>query len=140
MTNGDFWVVAHPELLKDRSGTCLSDVADFPWVFEENMLERKRLLEAEGVDFSDVSIKLLATNTLVLSAVRSGFGVAIQSRYLVEADVARGALCKICELHQKEYGYHILTLPHATKPGLKEFKAWLRKQVQSQNQPDVITP
>lgn len=129
LTNGDFWVVAHPDLLEGRSGTCLSDVADFPWIFEENMLERKRLLEAEGVDFSDVSIKLLATNTLVLSAVTSGFGVAIQSRSLVEGDVARGALCKICELNHKEFGYHILTLPHSEKRGLKEFKKWLREQV-----------
>ena len=129
LTNGDFWVVAHPDLLKDRSGTCLSDVSDFPWIFEENMMERRRLLEAEGVDFSDVAIKLLATNTLVLSAVNSGFGVAIQSRSLVEGDVARGALCKICELHHEAYGYHILTLPHAEKSGLREFKKWLHAQV-----------
>ena len=129
LTDGDFWVVAHPELLKHRSGTCLSDVADFPWVFEENMMERKRLLEAEGVDFSEVEIKLLATNTLVLSAVLSGFGVAIQSRSLVEGDVGRGALSKICELKHKEFGYHILTLPNSNKLGLKAFKKWLHAQV-----------
>lgn len=128
LTDGQFWVVAHPDLLSGRAGTCLSDVSDFPWFFEENMLERQRLIEQEGVDFDDVSIKLLLTNTLVLSAVRAGLGVGIQSKSLIESDVERGALSKICALKHPDFGYYLLSLPDRIRPGLKEFKRWLKSQ------------
>jgi len=43
--NGDYVVVAHPDLIAGRTYSCLQDLADIPWVFENHMTERKSLIE-----------------------------------------------------------------------------------------------
>ncbi|WP_281954204.1 LysR family transcriptional regulator [Pseudophaeobacter arcticus] len=131
LTDGQFWVVGQPELLKARADTCLSDIVELPWLFDEAMLERRSLVESEGIDFETVNVKLLATNTLVISAVKAGMGIAIQSKSLVEDDVARGELRKICQLHQPEYGYYLASIPERDRPAIRKFRAWLRSQVKT---------
>jgi LysR family glycine cleavage system transcriptional activator len=125
LTDGDFWVVAHPDLIKGRKVRCLPDVIDLPWVMEGNMLERRSIVEREGIDFEKVDLTLLNTNGLVLSAVASGLGVTVQPKSLVERQVKVGELAKICEVSQQDLGYYIVVQPNRNPIGLRAFQRWL---------------
>ncbi|MGB0851979.1 MAG: LysR family transcriptional regulator [Pikeienuella sp.] len=126
LTDGDFWVVAHPDLIKGRAVSCLPDVADLPWVMEAHMLERRTIVEREGVDFEKVNLTLLNTNSLVLSAVAAGLGVTLQPKSLVERQTISGELARICALRQADFGYYIVTQPDREPVGLRAFQSWLR--------------
>ncbi|WP_377194216.1 LysR family transcriptional regulator [Ruegeria meonggei] len=126
LTDGDFLVVAHPDLIGDRKVDCLPDVLDLPWIMERHMMERKALVEREGVDFEKVKLTLLNTNALVLSAVAAKLGVTVQPKSIVERDITSGDLVKICALNQENLGYYIVTLPDRRPKGLREFMKWLR--------------
>lgn len=133
LTDGDFWVVAHPELIAGHAGlvagreiSCLADVIDLPWVMESHMLSRRGLIEREGLDLGQVDITVLNTSGLVQSAVLSGLGLTVQPKTLVEGMVLRGELQNICTLSQPGVGYYMVTLPDRNPPCLKVFKAWLR--------------
>ena len=130
LTNGDFWVIASPDLIKDRKVDCLEDVADLPWLLESHMMERRALIEAEGVCIDDISHTLLSTNGMVLSATLAGLGVAVQAKSLIEREIASGALVKLCELTQENLGYYIVTLPDRHPKGLTTFLRWLRTKRQ----------
>ncbi len=125
LTDGDFWVVARPDLIGDRKVRCLPDVVDLPWVMESTMLERRNIVEREGVDFEKIDLTLLNTNGLVLSAVASGLGVTLQPKSLVERQVEVGELAKICEVNQDGLGYYIVVQPDRNPPGLRAFQKWL---------------
>lgn len=129
LTGGDFWVVCHPDLVKNRTVTCLPDVLDLPWVMESHMMERKSIIENEGINFQDVKLTLLNTNGLVLSAVAAGLGVSLQPKSLVERQTQVGDLTKICEVNQPEVGYYIVVPPDRRPNGLREFRKWLRSNV-----------
>jgi LysR family glycine cleavage system transcriptional activator len=126
LTDGDYWVLGAPELLGDRTVNCLADVADLPWLLEGHMMERRALIEREGVQLKDIRHTLLSTNSMVLSGAFAGLGIVVQAKSLVEREVARGKLVKICELRQENLGYYILTLPDRHPKGLATFLRWLR--------------
>jgi len=128
LTDHDFWVVSHPDLVKGRTVTCLSDVIDLPWVMESNMLERKSLVEREGVDFNQVKLTLLNTNSLVLSAVAAGLGVSVQPKSLVERQIEAGELTRVCKLNQPGLGYYMVVLPDRQPKKLRAFQNWLRSK------------
>ena len=71
--------------------------------------------------------KDLATLSMVLSATRAGAGVSIQSRALVETDIANGTLAAILEVPQAELGYYIVTRPGVQSTKLKTFLRWLKQ-------------
>jgi LysR family transcriptional regulator, glycine cleavage system transcriptional activator len=126
LTDGDFWVVSHPDLVKGRTVTCLPDVVGLPWLMESHMVERKAIVEREGIDFQQIELTLLNTNGLVLSAVAAGLGISVQPKSLVEREVEAGELTKICELNQKDLGYYMVVLPDRQPKGLRAFQSWLR--------------
>jgi len=126
LTDGNFWVVSHPDLVKGRTVTCLSDVVDLPWLLESHMAERKAIIEREGIDFENIKLTLLNTNGLVLSAVSAGLGVSVHPKSLVEREVAAGELIKICELSQENLGYYMVTVPDRQPNSLRAFRSWLR--------------
>ncbi len=126
LTDGDFWVVSHPDLVKGRTVNCLPDVVGLPWLMENNMMERKAIVEREGIDFQQIKLTLLNTNGLVLSAVTAGLGISLQPKSLVEREVEAGDLIKICELNQENLGYYMVVLPDRQPKGLRAFLSWLR--------------
>ena len=128
ITDGNFWVVTKPEIVADRNVKCLSDITDLTWIFDAQMLERKSLVEREGIEFNDIAIQLLNTNTLVLAAVRSGLGVSIQPKSLVEQEVLNGALQKVCSLKQENTGYHLVWRVSELDTKSKLFRQWIRGQ------------
>jgi len=126
LTDGDFWVVAHPDLVKGRTVRCLQDVVGLPWLMESHMMERKAIVEREGIDFEQIDLTLLNTNGLVLSAVAAGLGISVQPKSIVERDVQTRELVKICELNQENLGYYMVMLPDRDPKGLRAFRSWLR--------------
>ncbi len=127
LTSGDFLVVARPDLIGDRTVDCLSDVADLPWLLEEYMMERRAIVEREGIDFAQVNVTFLNTNGLVLSAALAGLGLTVQPRSLVEDEIKSGTLVKICEISQPGIGYYMVTLSMREPRGLRQFQKWLRE-------------
>ncbi|NRB00645.1 MAG: LysR family transcriptional regulator [Rhodobacteraceae bacterium] len=128
LTDGDFWVVARADLVKDSKAECLEDAGRLPWLIEGQMQEGRELVEREGLDLDTVDLRLLTTNTLVLSAVNAGLGVSVQAKTLVEDDVRRGQLALICALNHENYGYYIVTIPGREARGLRTLTRWLRDQ------------
>ena len=128
LTDGDFWVVARPDLLAGRTATSLKDVQDLPWFVETYMLERSALIEQEGVSLDSINLTLLNTGDLVLSATLAGLGVTMHPKSLVERDIAAGTLVKICALAQETLGYYIVTQPGRSPKGMREFTRWLRSK------------
>ena len=51
---------------------------------------------------------MLATNALVLAAARTGLGLTIQAKTLVDADIAEGRLVCIKRIHCKKHGYYLV--------------------------------
>lgn len=131
LTDGNFWVVANPSLIADRDATCVAELTDLTWLAEDFLKERFGLLENEGVDPATLNIKLLHTSALVDSGIRSGLGIGIMPRSLVERDVTAGNLVKICTLSQEGFGYHMITLPDRAPKGLRELTKWLRSQART---------
>ena len=128
LTGGDFWVVAQPALVAERKPKCVADLKGLTWIFEEMLLERRSLVEREGLDFAGEEVKLLNTNAVAIAAIKAGLGVGIQPKSLVEVDVARGELDLICELNSPLHGYYLATVPGRMRPGLKEFVRWIKGQ------------
>lgn len=125
---GEFWVVAHPDLVTEPEIGSLQDLLALPWLLETQMTETRRLLEADGLDLSEVDLTDLNTNSLVLSAVVAGLGIAVQPKSLVAREVEQGRLRLLWTLNPEKTAYHLLSLPGRATPGLKAFQAWLRDQ------------
>jgi len=96
------------------------------WLYSEGANEQKIWAGRIGVDYDQVSSQEMATNGMVLSAVRAGLGLSIQSRALVEADLASGQLVALKEGDPGGLGYHIVTRPGVLHPGAKLFIRWLK--------------
>jgi len=140
LTDGDFWVVARPDLVRGRTLNCLPDVVDLPWVLENHMLSNRGIIEREGIDFEQLNMTLLNTSGMVMSAVTAGLGLTVQSQSLVRARVERGDLTKICELSQPGIGYYMVTLPGQERPGLRTFKSWLKASAKHLGSVDAKNP
>lgn len=128
LTGGDYWVAAHPDLLKGRKAKCLEDVFDLPWLLDTNMEERRAILQLNGICFEPKNPTMLNTNSMVLSAAAAGLGVILQPKTLIEREIASGELIKICSLKQENKGYHIATQTNRTRKDLMIFIKWLRSQ------------
>ncbi|CTQ48290.1 LysR family transcriptional regulator [Jannaschia donghaensis] len=129
LTEGDFWVVAHPRLLGGRKVGTLEEVRHLPWLLEHYVLERRDLLAQAGLNPDDLTVKVMATNALSLAGALNGLGVAVMSRPVVEREVAAGNLVRICDLTEAPLGYHMVTLPGRRSERLRILRKWLRAQV-----------
>jgi LysR family glycine cleavage system transcriptional activator len=128
LTDGEFWVIAHPKLLAGRPPTL--DVArELPWVQERFVLERERLLSQVGLDPEQLVIREMETGVLARAALRAGLGVTMVPRVLVEEDVADGSLVLIHQFNEAPLGYHMVTLPGRVSPRVRVLKRWLKSQV-----------
>lgn len=130
LSQGDFWLVAHPELIAGREAQSVADVQDLPWVMDDFTAERYRLLKLAGVDPDALNIRHVTTTTLVIPAVKSGLGVSILSRSIIKPDVDAGTLVRICTLHQDGLGYYMVTRPVEHSGKLKTFMHWLRQSAE----------
>lgn len=128
LTDGEFVVVSHPDLVRGRQVNRLSDLVDLPWVMEDHMMERRRIVEEEGIDLDEVKLTTMQTSDLVSSAVAAGLGVSVQPRSLVEAQIEAGTVVSLYRISQAELGYYIVTRPGAVSPNAAIFRNWLRRK------------
>lgn len=128
-----FVVVAAPDYTKARTLDELGRLGAYDWFFSSAANEQKVWGAAVGVDFDRVGAQDMANNGMVLSAVRAGLGLSIQSKALVEPDLKSGQLTTLYEGDPAGLGYYVVTRPGVLSPGARAFRAWLRKMAQAQN-------
>lgn len=128
LTDGEFVVVAHPDLVQGRQVNSLSDLVDLPWVMEDHMMERRRIVEKEGIDLSNVALTIMQTNGLVMSAVAAGLGVSVQPKSLVDAQITAGTVVSLYQFKQSDLGYYIVTRPGGLTENAEIFRKWLRQK------------
>lgn len=122
----NFVIVARPDLVKDVVRGDLRALADLPWIVEAGWEEQRLWAKETGLDLSTTDVTEFPINTMVLSGVRAGLGVALQGRALVENDLATGALVALHETPTTGLGYHIVTRPGAMTGRVKTFVTWLK--------------
>ena len=123
----DFVIVGVPALLKDRAGATPADLADLRWLIEPGFAEQYLWAESFGLDLPALQVTEFPTNMLVLSATRTGYGLSVQPRALVEADIAAGRLITGAAFEDSELGYYMLTRPGGPSERLGVFMSWLRR-------------
>lgn len=128
LTDGAFVVVAHPDLVRGRQVQALSDLVDLPWVMEAHMMERRRIVEEEGIDLDSVALTTMQTSDLVLSAIAAGLGVSVQPKSLIDPLVKAGTVVPLYSFTQTDLGYYIVTPPGAVTQNTQVFRAWLRQK------------
>ena len=96
------------------------------WLYSRPASEQEIWGRQIGVDYETEAAQEMPNNSLVLSAVRAGLGLSIQSRALVEADLAAGQLVALLEGDPGGLGYYIVTRPGVLHPGAKTFIRWLK--------------
>ena len=120
-----FTVVCSPSYTKANTLDEVEDLTELYWIFSEFSSEQYVWGKRVGIDFREHGYKELASNALTLSAVRSGLGVSIQSRVLVEDDIASGRMKVLYEGDPEGIGYYIVTLPGVLSPQVKTCRNWL---------------
>ena len=121
-----FVIVGTPDLVRGVPRDDLQALASLPWMKEAGWREQELWASEVGLDMSQLDVTEFPINTMVLSAVRAGLGVALQGRALVENDLASGALVALHETHNTDLGYHIVTRPGAMTGRVKTFVSWLK--------------
>lgn len=131
LTYGDFYVVAHPDLIADHQIDCLKDTEKFVWLLDDHTMERRKLLESEGLDFSKVNLQTMSNTAVILSAVSAGLGVTLQPRSLIERELEKGELTVICKLQTDKLGYYLVWPAARDSQKMRTFRRWLLKAAQT---------
>ncbi|MCA8882356.1 MAG: LysR family transcriptional regulator [Rhodobacteraceae bacterium] len=122
-------VVASPDLAKGaRHLSDLGDPAHQQWFFAVAAREQRIWGASLGIDFDQVPFFDLQSNTLVHAAVRSGYGLSIQARSLVERDLQTGQMVALHQGDSAGLEYYIVTPGPDLAPKAKHFSAWLKSQ------------
>ncbi|HKJ60401.1 MAG TPA: LysR family transcriptional regulator [Hyphomicrobiales bacterium] len=108
LASAEYTVVASPKLELPSIVTCTADLSDAVWLFENSREEHRRWAAENGVNFAAPRNRLYPNNSIVLSAVRAGHGLSVQSRALVETDTATGALIPVLQQKNDKLGYYLL--------------------------------
>ncbi|AHM03774.1 AHCY transcriptional activator hvrB [Roseibacterium elongatum DSM 19469] len=99
------------------------------WLVDPQDAEFYAWLRAGGIDPDALQATRLETNPMVLAACRSGAGVSVQPRAVVEGDLAEGRLVVLAEQSDSPLAYHLVHLPGPMPPRVKTFVTWLRRSM-----------
>lgn len=124
-------VVASPDLIGDLQINDLSELSDFTWLFDPLFREPRRWAESNGLTVDESNVIGLGTSSMILSAARTGAGLAILSRAIIEEDLQRGSLKIVLEAKQEELGYYVVLPSPVASPRVKTLVAWLKSQAQA---------
>ncbi|MFO6466110.1 LysR family transcriptional regulator [Jannaschia sp. KMU-145] len=129
LLRNDFAVVAAPARAEQLAGADRDTLRAQRWLIADNRADLPHL--AQGLDVAPDSLTLLtfATNGLVLSALRAGLGIGLQSRTLIQRDLDQRRLVEVAPLHLDGIGYYVVTRPGAASDNLRLFRRWLRRAV-----------
>lgn len=129
LLEGDYVVVAGPKLAERLPDRSLETLMKQHWLMDGNRAEERTLNHALDLPEGTLDIRTVATNGMVLSAVRAGLGLGLQNRAIVEADIATGRLVTLRTVSVPELGYWFAVRPEAPTPQLKAFRRWIRGAV-----------
>jgi LysR family glycine cleavage system transcriptional activator len=136
LTHGGFTVVAAPSVA-ERLSRGMQEAGDREeigalllaevWIMDPYRAEQRYVARALDADPEAMTVWTFATNGMVLSAIRAGLGLGLQSRGLLQRDIEDGLLVPVTELEVEGIGYHIVTAPGPKSDVLRTFRAWLRR-------------
>jgi len=119
-------VVGKPGLVP--KGSTAAEMARHPWIFRPGQTERRQWATKIGLIDAETKISSFATERLILSAVRAGYGLSVQSLSLAHMDLESGALEILCDMDDPGLGYHVVTPKGQMAPRLKNFVDWLHRE------------
>lgn len=125
LASAEYVVVATEAFMKGRRADSLAALKELPWLFEVSRMEHQIWAEERGIDFHAEGNRFYPTNSLVLSAVRAGYGLSLQARALVERDLSEGRLIKVSSEDPGSLGYYTVTQPDPSKK-VQLFGRWLQ--------------
>ena len=120
-----FVVVCAPSYTPANTLDDMENLETERWLFSQYSREQYQWGERIGLDFHSLGYREMASNALALSAVRSGHGLTIQSKVLVDEDIASGRMKVLHEADSEGLGYYIITLPGVLPPNVKALRNWL---------------
>lgn len=123
----DIVVSAAPSLVGNREFDAPAELLDYPWLQEIGTNEAQDWLQAHGVTQSRVRNMIQLPGNLVLDGARSGRGIFITPKSLVEDEVSSGRL-RVLFRDAGESGYFIVTGAGVLRPPAQQFVTWLRRQ------------
>lgn len=125
LASAQYSVVASSTFLEKHKISSIADTRSNIWLFETNRTEHHVWAESNGVDFHAKRNRFYPNNSLVLSAVRAGHGISVQSAALVERNIAEGLLSEIASESTHEMpGYYVIAQKVRRKK-LVTFIDWL---------------
>lgn len=131
LVSAGFVIAAAPRLLEARPEFREGDLRGATWLFETEYQEPRIWAEETGLIDARTRIVELPTVGLILSGVRSGLGVAVLFRPLLEADLAAGSITILREIAREGLGYYVLTRPGTFSAARQTFVKWLRRQART---------
>lgn len=102
IASGDYTIVAAP----NHATLTKSNLANAVWLFEEGRNEHSQWAATHGINPDAPQHRSYPNNSLVLSAVKAGHGLSVQSWALVEKDVKDGILQAILREKIPTLGYY----------------------------------
>ncbi len=124
LASAGYVVVAASEFIDTDNPLSLAECSDLTWLFESSRTEHQLWAQTNGIDFHAKRNQFYPTNSLVLSAVRSGYGLSVQSEALIENDLQQSTLKRIHTEEAGTLGYYIVTQKFRRKK-LNHFIDWL---------------
>ena len=128
LVSARFYAVATPDFAARHALDDSSDLTGIPWFFEVLSGEHRRWAESQGLIGSDTEVSTFETLSLVMSAVRSGYGMTVSAQALVERDLEAGNLVALAQGGVDRLGYFILTPPTGASANAQKFIRWLKSK------------
>ncbi|MES0881004.1 LysR substrate-binding domain-containing protein [Roseibium sp. SCP14] len=128
----DLVVVAAPALIKANPISENADILNLPLL---HMTSRPHLWKAFQKTVPETTTHVQKGSyfdqfSLIIAAAAGGMGAAILPTYLIEVELASGALVELGTVEDGSgHNYYIATPPGELSPPAAEFVSWIRKQV-----------
>ncbi|MEM9634286.1 MAG: LysR substrate-binding domain-containing protein [Pseudomonadota bacterium] len=128
----DLVVVAAPALIESNPINVKADILDLPLL---HMTSRPHLWKAFQKTVPETTAHVQKGSyfdqfSLIIAAAAGGMGTAILPTYLIEVELASGALVELGTVRDGSgHNYYIATPPGELTPPAAEFLSWIRKQV-----------
>jgi LysR family glycine cleavage system transcriptional activator len=129
LIRGDFVVAAAPALADRLPDASTATLLRQIWLMDPHRAEERYLAAHLDVAPDALNVRTLATNGMVLSATRAGLGLALQTRNLIEPDLASGRLREVAALHLDGVGYYLVTRAGGMSEPANKFCRWIRQAV-----------
>jgi LysR family glycine cleavage system transcriptional activator len=129
LLRGDFVVAASPALADRLPDASTATLLEQIWLMDPHRAEERYLAAELDVPMEALNVRTLATNGMVLSAARAGLGLALQTRTLIEPDLASGRLRAVRDMRLDGVGYYLVTRPGNLSEPVDKFRRWIKQAV-----------